>query len=137
MRLDSPRRVAVDDDQTAVHAIVAASRLLSDDSLDHALDLIGANERQSAGIIRAITASRCNPVERIVPRLGVASAGARPWLLYLLASLGRSLCEPRIRSLAPDVLPELEFFWAFHKENWTNRLDVADQIDFLMGQFQD
>lgn len=129
--------VASDDDVTAVHAIVAASRLLSEDSLDYALDLIGADERRSAGIIRAITASQLNPVEKVVSRLGATEAEAvsRPWLLYLLASLGRKLCEPYISSQAPALLNELGFFWAFHKENWTNRLDVADQIDFLMDQF--
>ena len=79
--------LAVDDDLTAVHAIVAASRLLSDDSLDHALDLLGANERQSAGIIRAIAASRCNPVERI------SSPGSGQPLQK--PDLGCSTCLPR------------------------------------------
>jgi len=129
--------LAVDEDLTAVHAIVAASRLLTNESLDQALDLIGPNARQSAGIVRAITVSRCNPVERVVTRLEAASAQARPWLLYLLASLGRDRCEQQLRARAPDVLAELEFFWAHHKENWINRLDVADQIDFLMSQFPD
>ncbi len=69
--------------------------------------------------------------------LGKAPASARPWLIYLLASLGRESCESHLMAHAPELLPELEFFWTYHQENWTNRLDVADQIDFLMGQLPD
>jgi hypothetical protein len=88
--------MSVEDDDTAVHAIVAASRLLTDESLDYALDQIGRGEKQSAGIIKAIVASRCKPVEKVVEKIRSAGATeiARPWLVYLLGSLGRGTCEP-------------------------------------------
>jgi hypothetical protein len=129
--------VADEDVTTATHAIVAASRVLTDRGLDTVLDQFGRNERQSAGLVRAIIATRCDPVEKIVTRLRTAPAGARPWLIYLLASLGRERCKPHLTAHAPNLLSELEFFWTYHKENWTNRLEVADQIDFLIGQFPD
>ena len=38
---------------------------------------------------------------------------------------------------ASELLNELDFFWTHQVENWTNRVDVADQIDFLRGQVPD
>jgi len=38
------------------------------------------------------------------------------------------------RKLPAEIRATLEFFWTHHAENWTNRLDVADQIDFLQQQ---
>jgi hypothetical protein len=55
-------------------------------------------------------------------------------LVYLLASFGRAACEPLLQEVAPDQLPPLHFYWTYHAENWTNRLDVADRLDFLMAQ---
>ena len=59
----------------------------------------------------------------------------RCWLIYLLASLGRGRSETYVRDNAPHLLPDLAFFWDHHEANWTNRLDVADQIDFLRAQY--
>ena len=59
----------------------------------------------------------------------------RQWLLYLIAASGRERCETIVRARAPDLLDELEFFWTHQADNWTNRLDVADQINFLELQY--
>lgn len=131
--------MSVEDDDTAVHAIVAASRLLTEGTVGFALDQIGRSEKQSAGIVRAIVASGYTPLERIVEKIRAAGPTATeyPWLIYLLASLGRKTCEPCLLENAPELLTDLQFFWTYHQDNWTNRLDVADQIDFLIGQFPD
>jgi hypothetical protein len=54
--------------------------------------------------------------------------------MYLLACHGRAACDSFVRSAAPSLLEELDFFWTHQVENWTNRLDVAGEINFLCGQ---
>ena len=80
--------LADDDAYTAVHAIVAASRLLTDEALDNALGLIGASERQSASIVRAIAASQCNPVEAVASSLGSASSRSSTLVALLTCITG-------------------------------------------------
>ena len=46
-------------------------------------------------------------------------------------------CERHLREHAPELLRELEFFWTRQVENWTDRLDVAEQIDFQLSQVLD
>jgi len=52
----------------------------------------------------------------------------------MLACRGRAECGEYVADRAPELLRELDFFWTHQVENWTNRLDVADQIDFLREQ---
>jgi HEAT repeat protein len=127
--------VADNDELVAVHAVVAASRLMDEEGIGLALARLEADERAAAGVVRAILASRHDPLPQIVAALREAPAPRRSWLLYLLAMLGRARCERHLREHAPEILEELEFFWIRHSENWTNRLDVADQIDFQISQF--
>ncbi|MEX2122118.1 MAG: hypothetical protein WD847_21240 [Pirellulales bacterium] len=122
------------DELTAVHAIVATSRRIDSSNVHPVLEAISDDGRQSAGIIRAVLASECDFVPTAVAQIRSAVGQRRQWLLYLLAAKGREPCFGIVRQNAPDLLPELEFFWTFHAENWTNRLDVADQIDFLQKQ---
>jgi len=89
---------------------------------------------KSAGIIRAVLASECDFVPAALAQIRSSTGERRQWLLYLLAAKGREACFGIVQQSAPDLLSELEFFWTFHAENWTNRLDVADQIDFLHKQ---
>jgi hypothetical protein len=55
----------------------------------------------------------------------------------MLACRGRAACGQYLSAQAPELLEELDFFWTHQVENWTNRLDVADQIDFLREQVLD
>jgi hypothetical protein len=126
--------VANDDELVAVHSLVAASRLLTQDSLPAALKHMGTHTRKSAGIAKTILASQCDSVAIVAQAAEAAEGAARSWLLYTLASLGRDKCQAYLTANAPGLLEEVEFFWQFHDENWTNRLDVADQIDFLRAQ---
>ena len=87
--------------------------------------------------MKAVLSSRSDPLPLVVEALQRAAGQARSWLLYTLAMLGRDRCEQYLRSHAPMVLDELEFFWARHVENWSNRLDVVDQIDYQLAQFLD
>ena len=124
-----------DDDETvAVHSLVAISRLVTDAHLPDLLELLGQNQRQSACIAKAILLSSCDSLPHVAAKLTTATSNARLWLLYLLACMGREHCEDFLRRSAPDVLDELNFFWTYHSENWTSRLDVADQLDFLSAQ---
>jgi hypothetical protein len=122
-----------DDEMTAVHAIVAGSKLITDQNLEAVLAGIG-DQRRSAGIIRAVLRADCDAVPIVVRSLHAAEGERRSWLLYLLAANGRDACESHLRANAPDLLSQLDFFWVHQVENWTNRLDVADQIDFLAQQ---
>jgi hypothetical protein len=122
------------DEDTALHAIVALSRLVTDQTIDTLLAVLGNERSKSAAIVRAVQLSSLRPVERVVEGLRAASGERREWLLYLLASFGRAACEPLVRMSAPDLLPRLDFHWMYHVENWTNRLYVADRLDFLMAQ---
>lgn len=122
-----------DDETTAVHAIVAGSKLITEQNLEAVLADIG-DHRRSAGIIRAMLRSDCDAVPTIVRLLKTADGDRRSWLLYALAAKGREPCERHLRDNAPELLRQLEFFWSHQVENWTNRLDVADQIDFLGQQ---
>jgi hypothetical protein len=122
------------DELTAVHAIAGASRLISPQTLDSFLEAIGRNDRQSAGIVRSLLASPCDFVSEVVRSIRTSSGKRRQWLLYLLGCRGRDACAEFLRSEAPELLQELDFFWTHHVENWTNRLDVADQISFLREQ---
>jgi hypothetical protein len=126
--------VADGDELVAIHAVVSASRLMDDAGLALALARLGTDERASAGVARAILASRRDPLPHIVHAVRRSAGQPRSWLLYLLAMLGRSRCEQLLSEQAPSILTELEFFWARHVENWTNRIDVADQIDFQLAQ---
>jgi hypothetical protein len=90
--------------------------------------------RQSAGIVRAVLSGGTDPIPTAVDLIREATGPQRLWLLYLLASLGRQRCAEYVGTHAPELLPELVFFWTHHVDNWTNRLDVADQIDFLLAQ---
>jgi hypothetical protein len=131
------RLLADEDELVAVHALVSASRLLDDDGLTLALSHVGEDENASAGIIRAVLAARSDPLPKSVAALRLATGVSRSWLVYLLGMLGRARCEGYLRIHAPEVLDELSFFWTRHGENWTNRLDVADQIDFQLAQLLD
>jgi hypothetical protein len=122
-----------DDEMTAVHAIVAGSSLITEQNVEAVLADVGAH-RRSAGIIRAVLRSDCNAVPIVARLLQTAEGHRRSWLLYFLAAKGRKPCESYLRSNAPDLASQLEFFWQHQVENWTNRLDVADQIDFLAQQ---
>jgi len=127
--------IADDDEDVAVHALVAASRLITDDNLSALIAQVGDDARKSAGIARAVVSSSCNPVPIIVQAVDHAEASTRSWLIYLLASLGKAKSEAYVRDNASHLLPELDFFWKYHEENWTNRLDLADQLDFLGAQY--
>lgn len=127
--------IADDDENVATHALVAASRLIGDGNMPAVLAHVGDDARKSAGIARAVASASCDPVPLIVNAIAQAEGAARSWLIYLLASLGKSRSEPYIRQHADHLIDELDFFWKYHEENWTNRLDVADQLDFLSGQY--
>ena len=129
-------RAADADELVAVHAIAGASRQIDISNLSPVLTMIGDDNRLAAGIVKAVISSKCDFVPETVRQIQAAKPGSRrQWLLYLLAAAGKPTCEPFIAKHAPSLLKELEFFWAYHVENWTNRLDVADQIDFLEKQF--
>jgi len=135
--LDTPilDLIAESDDVVATHALVAASRLITADNLVNVLAQVGDNASKSAGIARAVVSSSCNPVPIIVEAVEQAGGSARSWLVYLLASLGKQKSEAYVRENAEHLLSELDFFWKYHEENWTNRLDIADQLDFLGTQY--
>jgi hypothetical protein len=122
------------DEPTAVHAIVGASRRIDASNIRSVLEFIGSDAKRSAGTVRAVLVSRVDFVDEAIAQIRSASSERRPWLLYLLAAKGRTFSEERIRRMAPELMTDLEFFWTYHGENWTNRLDVADQIDFLRVQ---
>lgn len=125
------------DETTAVHSIVAAGRLMTEETLPGVIAEIGRDARRSAGIVRALQIARCDPLPHALARLRTADASTRNWLIYLMATLGRERCTAYLTAHAPDLLEELEFFWQYHNENWTNRLDIADETDFLLGQVLD
>lgn len=125
------------DEVTAVHAIAGMSRLLDKGNLQIVLNELGTTDRRSAGIVRAILASGLDFISEVVAGVRLATGKQRLWMLYLLACAGREKAGPHIRESAPDLIDELEFFWTLHVDNWTNRLDVADQIDFLLAQILD
>ncbi|HVA46189.1 MAG TPA: hypothetical protein VNH11_07435 [Pirellulales bacterium] len=113
---------------------MAGSRVVTEENVEAVLAEVGDDARRSAGIIRAVLRSACNPVPIAVRLLKAATGNRRSWLLYLLASEGRAKCADYLRQSAPELLSQFEFFWTHQTENWTNRLDAADQIDFLAQQ---
>jgi hypothetical protein len=125
------------DEVVAVHAILSLSRLVRSDNLEAVLQRVGDDGRQSAGLVRAVLLSRLRFLPDIVRLLRASTAQRRQWLLYLLACHGRAACTQCCGDQSPELLKELDFFWTHQVENWTNRLDVADQIDFLRGQVLD
>ncbi len=127
--------IADDDEDVATHALVAASRLITTGNLADVLAQVGDDAKKSAGIARAVVSSPCDPVPIIVEAVDNAKGASRSWLVYLLATLGKGKSEAYVRDNAEHLLSELDFFWRFHEENWTNRLDVADQLDFLGAQY--
>ncbi|MBN1492268.1 MAG: HEAT repeat domain-containing protein [Phycisphaerae bacterium] len=129
--------LADEDELVAVHALVSASRLMNGEGLALAFSHLGDDARVSAGVVRAILAARIDPVPLAVSRLRQVSGTARSWLLYLLAMLGRDRCEPHLRQYASDLIGQLDFFWTKHVQNWTNRFEVADQIDYQLAQAVD
>jgi hypothetical protein len=126
--------IADSDILLAVHSFVAASRLLTQNSLPAALKHMGTNSRKSAGIAKSFLSSQCDSVAIVAQAAEEAEGASRSWLLNTLASLGRDKCQAYLAANSPRLLEEVEFFWQFHDENWTNRLDLADQIDFLRAQ---
>jgi hypothetical protein len=125
------------DELVAIHAILGVSKLLKAGDLQSVLCGIDEEDRRSAGLIRAILLTRLDFVPQVVRLIGKSKGRQRQWMLYLLASHGRTACSNHIRKGAPELLKELDFFWTHQAENWTNRLDVADQIDFLRSQLTD
>ena len=123
------------DETTAVHAIVGSSRLIEAPHIAHVLQAIDADDKQAAGLVRSVLSSACDFMPELIRQLHSAPPGKRrQWLLYLAAAAGQARCEPYIRELPAEARMTLEFFWTHHANNWTNRLDVADQIDFLQQQ---
>jgi len=122
------------DEVVAVHAILALSRLVRSDNLEAVLQKVGDDGRQSAGLVRAVLLSRLDSVPDIVRLIRASSGQRRQWLLYMLACRGRAACSQYLSDQSPELLGGLDFFWTHQVENWTNRLDVADQIDFLREQ---
>ena len=96
--------------------------------------MLGEDDRQSAGIVKAVLASSCEFVPTVVEHLKNATGSRRQWLLYLIASKGRAACETYLREHVPQIVDEVAFFWDYHRGNWTARLDVADQTEFLLAQ---
>jgi hypothetical protein len=127
--------VADSDELVAVHAIAGGSRRIEAGNIGMILSMIGDDSRVAAGIVKAVVSSRFDFVPEAVKQIQQTSAVARrQWLLYAIAAAGRDVCEPYVANNAPALLHELAFFWEYHAENWTNRLDVADRIDFLEKQ---
>lgn len=124
------------DEIVAIHAISGATRLLSPSTIATTLDHLGDDSRLSGGVARVLLASKIDVVPAIIARLPSATGETRGWLIYLLARLGRERVAPHLAGNVA-VLSELGLFWKRHEENWTNRLDVADQIDFLLRQILD
>ncbi|MEX2174998.1 MAG: HEAT repeat domain-containing protein [Pirellulaceae bacterium] len=122
------------DEDISVHATVALSRVISSANVDQLLDCIGEDNRLSAGIVKAIELSSIRPVESVIDRLNRAKPAVRSWLVFTLCSFGRECCEATIKQKAANLLPQLDFYWKHHKDNWTNRVDVLDRIDFLKAQ---
>jgi HEAT repeat protein len=123
------------DETTAVHAIIGSSRLVEVGNVAQVLHAIDADDRQAAGLVRAILSSTCDFVPELIRQLQSTPAGTRrQWLLYLAAAAGHARCRPFAGKLPAEIRGTLEFFWKHHAENWTNRLDVVDQIDFLQQQ---
>ena len=124
------------DEDTALHAIVSLSRLTTDRNVDVLLDRLGSDQRLSAALVKVVQLSKVRPLKRIIGALKSESGDRRNWLLYLLAGFGPETCEEVLKSEAPELLPELEFFWRYHAQNWMNRFEVADRLDFLLAQDQ-
>jgi hypothetical protein len=122
------------DELVAVHAILGVSRVLKADNLESILLQIGDNDRRSAGVARAVLLTQLEFVPQAVRLTGRSKGKQRRWLLYLLGCHGRAACAGYVQREAPELLQELDFFWTHQVENWTNRLDVADEIDFLRSQ---
>jgi HEAT repeat protein len=134
---DIVARVDDSDEVVAMHAILVLSRLIRPDNLDAVLRNVGDDSRRSAGLVRAVLLSRLDFVPDIVRLIRASSGQRRQWLLYVLACRGRAACGQYLITHSPDLLRELEFFWTHQVENWTNRLDAADQIEFLREQVLD
>ncbi|MDQ3330607.1 MAG: HEAT repeat domain-containing protein [Planctomycetota bacterium] len=136
---DTPLLTLVSDEveEIATHAIVTVTRLLNDGDLKLVLDQIGPNAKQAAAIVRAVRDSRVDFVPEVVGRIQEDRSETRQWLIYLLASAGRTRSEAYLRQSEPKLLHELEFFWRFQTENWTSRVDVSDQLQFLADQILD
>jgi hypothetical protein len=126
-----------DDELTAAHAIAGATRLIDETGLDAALSAIGNDDVISAGVVKAVLSAKVDPTRKVIEAIERSDGKRRNWLLYLLASRGRERCGRVIRAEAPELIEQLEFFCNYHTDNWTNRLDVADQIDFLLEQILD
>lgn len=126
--------VADYDEDVALHAIASASRLINDENVDSLLDTLGEDRRLSAAIAAAIKFSKARPVERIVAQIGTTEGERRFWLLYLLATFGRTACEQCVRSHAPELLLHINFYWVHCSENWVNRPKTANDLSFLMHQ---
>lgn len=127
--------VADADELVAVHAIAGGSRRVEAGNVGTILRMIGDDSRTAAGIVKAVVSSGFDFVPEAVKQIEQTPAGVRrQWLLYTLAAAGRETCEPYLAKHAPALLHELAFYWEYHAENWTNRLDVAEQIDFLERQ---
>lgn len=122
------------DEDAASHAIVSLSRWVNENSVDGLIAQLGPDDRLSAAICKAIELSRVRPLDTVVTELLRSSGGRRAWLLYLLALFGRQTSASHVAKHAPQLLEQLEFFWRHHGENWTNRLDIADRLEFLAIQ---
>jgi hypothetical protein len=123
------------DETTAVHSIVGAARLIDSANIAQVLNRVADDDRESAGIVRAVLASKTDFVREALGQLQAAPVGRRrQWLLYLLAAAGEERCASTLHEFAPELRNELDFFWTHQAHNWTNRLDVADQINYLEQQ---
>ena len=119
------------DETTAVHAIIGSSRLIKSSNVAQVLQAIDTDNRQAAGLVRAVLSSKCDFLPELIRQLQSTPSGPRrQWLLYLAAAAGQAKCERFFSKLPAEIRATLEFFWTHHADNWTNRLDVADQIDF-------
>ena len=98
------------------------------------LQQIGSDHRQAAGLVRTVLSSRIAFLPEAIRQLQGAVLGRGSGCSNPDRRSGPSRAEPVVRQLAPNLQQELDFFWTHHASNWTNRLDVADQIDFLEQQ---
>ena len=77
------------DEVAAVHAIVGTSKAINDANVAGILQLLGADERQSAGLAKAVLESDCDFVPETLWQIQNESAGPRrDWLLYVIAVAG-------------------------------------------------
>ena len=122
-----------EDDDVALHALIAIGESLSTDEVRDVADLLGGNDRTAASAIQVLVRNAPVAAPVLFDRMGsITDQRERAWALYGLGQMGRDTIAEATNISGADRA-SLEALWIGLTENWLSG-DRGMELDFIDRQ---